>query len=140
VLMISDGIDRYYEGADLMDPYVSDAIADAQRAGVVVYAIYAPGIGHYGHSYFRTYWGQLYLSQVTDETGGESYYIGFNGPAVAFMPYLNQLDQALKNQYLLTFLANPVKKSGLQPAKVTAELRAVDLVSANRVYVPAQQE
>ena len=37
-------------------------------------------MGHFGHSYWQTYWGQIYLSQLADETGGEAYYIGFSGP------------------------------------------------------------
>jgi hypothetical protein len=136
-LMVSDGIDRYYDAADLQDPYVASAIDDAQRAGIVVSAIYNPGTGHLGHDYWRNYWGQLYLAQVTDATGGESYYIGFTGPAVAFAPFLDALDHWLKNQYLLTFLAVPGKKAGLQPVKIRTELHEVELVSANRVFVPA---
>src|ERR1700686_2984438 len=92
VLMISDGIDLNYESNDLQDPYVSDAIEQAQHAGVIVYAIYNPGAGHFAHSYWHSYWGQLYLSRVADETGGESYYIGFNGPAVTFVPYLDDIE------------------------------------------------
>jgi hypothetical protein len=137
VVMVSDGIDRYYGAEDMQDPYVSAAIEDAQRAGIVVFAIYNPGVGHYGHSYWRTYVGQLYLAQVADATGGESYYIGFNGPAVAFVPYLDDLSHRLKNQYLLTFLAKPEKKIGMQRVRVTTELRDIELVSADRVYVPA---
>jgi hypothetical protein len=137
VLMVSDGIDRYYDEADLQDPYVASAIEDAQRAGIVVSAIYNPGIGHFGHDYWRNYWGQLYLAQVADATGGESYYIGFTGPAVAFAPFLDDLDHRLKNQYRLTFLAVPGKKASLQPVKLRTELHNIELVSANRVLVPA---
>ena len=49
------------------------AIQDAQCAGVVVYSIYTPGAGHFGHSYFRTTWGQNYLAELSEMTGGESY-------------------------------------------------------------------
>jgi len=139
VLMISDGIDLNYESNDLQNPYVSDAIEQAQRAGVIVYAIYNPGAGHAAHSYWRSYWGQLYLSRVADETGGESYYIGFSGPAVTFVPYLDQIEHRLNNQYLLTFLAKPEKKSGMQRVKLTTELPNTELVGAERVYVPASQ-
>src|SRR5579864_9251311 len=137
VVMVSDGIDRYYDEADLQDPYVTSAIEEAQRAGIVVSAIYNPGIGHFGHDYWRNYWGQLYLAQIADATGGESYYIGFTGPAVAFAPFLDDLDHRFKNQYLLTFLAAPGKKAGLQPVKLRTELHNIELVSANRVFVPA---
>ena len=138
VLMVSDGIDPYYDGGDQMDPYVNEAIGDAQRAGVIVSAIYTPGVGHAGHAYWRRYWGQLYLAQVADGTGGESYYIGFNGPAVSFAPYLDDITQRLGHQYLLTFLAKPPKKAGFQPVKLRTEVPNVDLVSADRVWVPAE--
>jgi hypothetical protein len=137
VLMISDGIDLYYGSGDVQDPYVDDAIEQAQRAGVIVYAIYNPGAGHFAHSYWHSYWGQLYLSRVAAETGGESYYIGFSGPAVTFVPYLDDLDHRLNNQYLLTFLAKPEKKSGMQRVKIATELPNTELVGAERVYVPA---
>lgn len=137
VLMVSDGIDRYYGGGDMLDPYLAAAIEDAQRAGVVVFAIYTPGAGHSGHSYWQTYWGQLFLAQVAEETGGESYYIGFSGPPVAFTPYLENMEHRLASQYFLTFTAKPQKKSGLQRVKVTTEVPNAELVSADRVYVPA---
>jgi hypothetical protein len=137
VLMVSDGIDRYYGGGNLDDPYVASAIEEAQRAGVLVFAIYTPGVGHYGHSYWRSYWGQLYLSYVADQTGGEGYYIGFTGPPVSFVPYLDDLSHRLSHQYLLTFLAKPQKKAGLQQVKVRTEIRNAELVAAARVYVPA---
>ncbi|HYW38472.1 MAG TPA: hypothetical protein VE957_10190 [Terriglobales bacterium] len=137
VLMVSDGIDLYYGSGDLLDPYLAAAIEDAQRAGVVVFVIYTPGGGHYGHSYWRTYWGQLYLAQVAEETGGESYYIGFFGPPVAFTPYLDNMEHRLTCQYLLTFTAKPQKKSGLQRVKLMTEVPNAELVSAERVYVAA---
>jgi hypothetical protein len=136
VLMISDGYDRYYGQNDLLDPYLDAAIDDAQRAGIVVSTIYNPGVGTYHRSSFSTYFGQVYLAQVADRTGGEAYYIGFNSPAVAFAPYLNDLSNRLNHQYLLSFLAAPEKKAGLQPVKLESETPNTDLVSADRVYVP----
>lgn len=137
VLIVSDGIDTYYGGGDLQDPYLASAIGDAQRAGIVVSAIYSPGSGHFGHSYWQTYWGQLYLAQLTDKTGGESYDIGFTGAPVSFAPYLNNLADRLKHQYLLTFLAKPANKPGLRRVRITTEVPNADLVSAGDVYVPA---
>ena len=140
VLMISDGIDLYYGTGDLQDPYVDEAIEQAQRAGVIVFAIYNPGAGHYARSYWRTNFGQLYLSRVADETGGESYYIGFNGPAVTFVPYLDDVEHRFNNQYLLSFFAKPEKKSGMQRVKLTTELPNTELVGSDRIYVPASEQ
>jgi hypothetical protein len=69
VLIVSDGIDRFW-GSGPDDPYVSSTIEHAQRAGVLVYAIYTPGVGYYGRSFWRTWWGQIYLSRLADESGG----------------------------------------------------------------------
>jgi len=135
VLMVTDGIDRYYGSWDMLDPYLDAAIDDAVRAGVTVSAIYNPDVGHFGHSYWRSYWGQMYLAHLADETGGEGYYIGFNGPAVAFAPYLEDVEKRLSHQYLLTFLAKPPKKAGWQRVRLATEVPHADLVSAGRVYV-----
>ena len=140
VLMVSDGIDRYYGGGDLLDPYLNEAIDDVQRAGIVVSAIYTPGVGHFGHSYWQTYWGQLYLAAVADQTGGESYYIGFSGPPVSFAPYLEDLAHRLSHQYLLTFLAKPPKRAGWQKVRVRTEVPNVDLVSADKVWVSIESQ
>jgi hypothetical protein len=137
ILMVSDGVDRFYGVGNLQDPYLDAAIDDALRAGIVVYDIYTPGAGHFGHSYWPSYWGQIYLSKVAEETGGESYYIGFTGAPVSFDPYLEDMVRHLNHQYLLTFNAKPQKKSGWQKIKVTTEVPNAELVSAQRVYVTA---
>lgn len=135
MIMMTDGIDRYYGSGDLEDPYLQSAIEDAQKAGIIVSAIYTPGIGHFGHSYYQTYWGQLYLSRLAEETGGEAYYIGMTGAPVSFTPYLQELTNRLMHQYLLTFLAKPPKKPGLQRIKVSTEVPNADLVAPQRVLV-----
>ncbi len=135
VLMISDGIDRVY-GNGPANPYVDSAIEQAQRAGVIVFSIYAPGAGHFGHSFWRMNWGQNYESQLSDETGAESYFLGQGNP-VSFAPYLDDLTNKLAHQYLLTFLAKPENKARMQPVKLRTEVPNAELVSADRVYVPA---
>ncbi len=135
VLMVSDGIDRYYGTGDLQDPYLDAAIDEAVKAGIIVSAIYSPGAGHFGHSYWQNYWGQIYLSELADKTGGEAYYIGFTGAPVTFTPYLESLDRRFGNQYLLEFLAKPPKKAGWAQIRLRTEVQNVDLVSAGRVWV-----
>jgi len=135
VLMVSSGIDRYYGAGDLQDPYLQAAIDDAGKAGVLVSAIYTPDVGHFGHSYWQTYWGQLYLSQLAERTGGEAYYIGFTGAPVTFAPYLDDLAHRFEHQYILGFVPKPQTKSGWQRVRVATEVPNVDLVSAGRVYV-----
>ncbi len=140
VLMVSDGIDLYYGSGDLQDPYLEAAIDDSQKGGVLVSAIYYPGVGHFGHSYWQTYWGQLYLAELADRTGGESYYIGMTGAPVAFAPYLKELANRLNHQYMLTFVAKPEKKAGLRKVKVRTEVPNAELVAPEQVYVPGTPE
>ena len=133
--MISDGIDALYGGgAD--DPYVDQAIQEAQKASVIVFSIYAHGAGHYGHSFWRMNWGQNFESQLSDRTGGESYYNGLGNP-VSFAPYLNDLAQRLTRQYLVTFVAKPAKKAGMRHVKFKTEVPNAELVAADEVYTPA---
>ncbi len=63
--------------------------------------------------------------------------MGFSAPAVAFAPYLKDLSNSLNHQYLLSFLAEPERKAGLQAVKLESETPNTDLVSADRVFVPA---
>ncbi|HKV78114.1 MAG TPA: hypothetical protein VJP02_08255 [Candidatus Sulfotelmatobacter sp.] len=135
VLIVSDGVDRFW-GSGPGNPYVESVIEQAQRAGIIVFAIYTPGVGHYGHSFWRMYWGQIHLSRLADGTGGEGYSIGFYGPPVSFVPYLDDLAHRLTRQYRLTFLARPEKKAGMQQVKVVTEVPNAEIVSADRVYVP----
>ena len=134
VVLVSSGIDPL--GGEVTNPYLDYAIADAQRAGLIVYAIYTPSAGHFGHSYWQINWGQNHLTQIADETGGESYMIGF-GPAVSFAPYLEEISDHLANQYIVSFLIAPGKKAGLQSVRFTTEVPRADLVAARKVYAPA---
>ena len=135
VVMATDGADPLYGTGDLQDPYLDEAIDNALRAGITVSAIYTPGIGHFGHSYWQTYWGQTYLSQLADATGGEAYSIGFTGPPVSFAPFLEDVEKRLTHQYLLTFLAKPPKKAGWQRIRLMTEVPHADLVGPGKVWV-----
>ena len=137
ILMISNGVDQLYgTGADNL--YVNQAIEAAQKAGVIVYSIYGQGAGHLGHSYRFLNWGQNYESQVSDETGGEFYYLGFRN-GLSFAPYLEDLGNKLSHQYLLTFVLKSEKKSGMVPVKIRTEVPNAELVAAAKVYLPIGQ-
>jgi hypothetical protein len=136
VVMISSGIEALGGGWTPDNPYVDAGIRSAQQAGVVVYTIYSPSVGHLGHAYWRNTWGQNFLSMLSDETGGESYMIGFGSP-VSFQPFLEQIAAQWQNQYLLTFSAKPENKSGLQPLKVSIAEKDASLAAPNQVFVRA---
>ena len=136
VVMISSGIEGLGGGYMPDNPYVNAGIESALKAGVVVYTIYNPSVGHLGHSFWRNTWGQNFLSQLSDETGGESYMIGFSSP-VSFQPFLDQILQQLKHQYLLTFVARAEDKAGFQPIKVTIVEKDASIAAPDKVYVRA---
>jgi hypothetical protein len=134
VLLISSGIDSW-SPSDPQNPYLLKAIADAQRAGILVHSIYYAGAGHLGHSYWRVNWGQNFLSEMGDETGGEAYWQGMGNP-VSFEPFLKDLTQRLQNQYLLTLAPGDTKRA-LEPIRVTSAQPGVSLVSASRIDMRA---
>jgi hypothetical protein len=136
VIMISSGIENLGGGWTQDNPYVDAGIRSAQQAGVVVYTIYSPSVGHWGHAYWRSTWGQNFLSMLSDETGGESYMIGFGSP-VSFQPFLQQIAAQWQNQYLLTFMAKPQDKAGVQPLKVTVAEKDASIAAPDRVFVRA---
>jgi len=136
VIMISSGIDPL--GGALVNPYLDASIEHAQRAAIVVYAIYTPAAGHSGHSYWRENWGQNHLAQLAEETGGESYMLGFGAP-VSFAPYLAEISAHQAHQYVVKFLISPGKKAGFESVRLTTEVPNAEIVSAGKVYVPAAQ-
>jgi hypothetical protein len=78
IFMISSGIDPLQPG--IVDSYLDNAIEVVQRTGTQVSAIYASMEGHFGHSFWRFSRGQDNLSRLAEESGGESYFQGFNTP------------------------------------------------------------
>jgi hypothetical protein len=136
IVMISSGIEALGGGVAPENPYVNAGIAAAQKAGVVVYTIYNPSVGHAGHSFWRGAWGQDFLSQLSDETGGEFYVTGFGSP-VSFEPYLKAILAAQQHQYLLTFVARAEEKAGLQAFRTTVIDKDASLAAPDKVFVRA---
>jgi hypothetical protein len=132
ILMITSGIDPW-SPVNPQNPYLQTAIDDCQRAGILAHSLYYAGAGHFGHSFWRSNWGQNFLSEIGDETGGEAYWQGVGSP-VSFDPYLKDLTERLNSQYLLVVVAQDARK-GLQPVKVTTTRAGVSLMSASRIYI-----
>jgi hypothetical protein len=129
VLLISSGVDLYYRQADLDDPYLNSAIADAQRAGVILYTIYWGDAHGIGRGPWSTTMAQGYLTRLTDETGGESWFEGLGNP-VSLQPFLDDLNARLGDQYRITFASSG--RAGLQRVRVTTEVPGVKLVAARK--------
>ena len=102
VVMITDGVDNYNPRYDPEDPYMQAAITDSVRAGLVVYSIYWQNRGRFDDTMYAANAGQNLLLQVTQATGGNSYWQGYGNP-VSFQPYFKDLARRLQNQYELSF-------------------------------------
>ena len=131
VLMVTSGIDPD-NGPGPINPYLDRAILMAQRAGVVVHSIYFQSAGHFGHSLWQINWGQNFLAQLAEETGGEFFWQGSSNP-VSFDPYFKELSRHFSNQHLLTFLAQA--KPGQARLKLKTEIPHVTLVGPSKVDI-----
>ena len=111
VVMITDGVDYYDPRYDPEDPYMQAAITDSVKSGLVVYSIYWQNQGRFDRRMYATDAGQNLLLEVTQATGGYSYWEGYGNP-VSFQPYFKDLDRRLQNQYEVAFTAPLKGKSG----------------------------
>jgi len=139
VLMITDGVDLYYgRGYDPNDPYVQSAISDSQKAGIIVHSIFYRDAGRFDGGQWTEAGAQNYLLQVSEGTGGRAYWQGFGNP-VSFVPFLDDLQRRLANQYELGLLASPKNKAGLQPLKLKVTAPGVRVDAAQMVLVPGSE-
>jgi hypothetical protein len=132
VLMLTDGVDRYYGTSTEEDPYVDVASHDSLKEGVAVYSIYLRGAGVYGRSDWVTNIAQSRLGKVSEETGGSAYFEGFRDP-VTISPFLNDFHGRLENQYRVTVEAS--NRKGIQPFKVRTELPGLKIEAPAHIYV-----
>ena len=136
ILLISSGIDYFRGDFGFTSPDLNPAIERAQKQNINIWSIYAPDSGHTSSGMFRITRAQSNLSQLSEETGGESYYLGTGAP-VTFKPYLDELSTHLSNQYLLTFNGSGGKKGRFERARVVTELANVEFMAPSQVFLPA---
>ena len=104
VLMVSDGLDtsRGLESASALNSVdLERAIREAQRRGVSVFSFYAPSVGLSSFSRLEANYGQGALNRLADETGGETFYSGFD--FVSFDPYIKEFNELLGLQWVITY-------------------------------------
>ena len=136
ILLISSGIDYFRGGFDFRSPDLDSTISRAQKQNINVWTIYAPDAGHRGRGFFIANRAQSNLSQLSDETGAESFYLGTTAP-VTLKPYFDELSTHLSNQYLLTFKASGGAKGRFERVRVATELPYVEFLVASQAFLPA---
>src|SRR5713101_10010216 len=138
ILLFSSGID-YFRGDFWIKPTDLDStVSRAQKQNINIWTIYAPDAGHRARGFFLISRAQSYLSQLSDDTGAESYYLGTGAP-VTFKPYFDELALHLSNQYLLTFKASGGAKGRFQRVKVHTEMPHVEFLAAPHAFPPPVQ-
>ena len=133
ILLISSGFDDFRGTLTPTSPDLDTTVEHAQKQNINVWSIYYPDTRHRSRN-FRGWYGQLNLSELAEETGAESFFLGFE-PPVTFKPYLDELATHLKNQYLLTFEGDGGAKGRFESARVSTELSGVEFFSANRAFL-----
>jgi hypothetical protein len=136
ILLISSGIDYFRGGFDFRSPDLDSTISRAQKQNINVWTIYAPDAGHRGRGFFIANRAQSNLSQLSYETGAESFYLGTAAP-VTLKPYFDELSTHLSNQYLLTFKASGGAKGRFERVRVATELPYVEFLTASQAFLPA---
>jgi hypothetical protein len=153
VLMVTDGIDRLhgekpemsrmgprngpvYHSMPTISQDASSASELSQRHNVLVYSLYAAGVGRAGRSSWDLQLGLSGLSKIAEETGGEVFSLG-TSQLVSFKPSLDNFQKMLGNQYYVVFQAVPKKKAGFQRVKVETELPNSEILAPDNVWVPA---
>jgi hypothetical protein len=136
ILLISSGIDYFRGDFETKSPDLDSTISRAQKQNINIWTIYAPDAGHRGRGFFLSSRAQSNLSQLSDETGAESYFLGTGAP-VTLKPYFDELSTHLSNQYLLTFKASGGPKGRFERARVATELPYVEFLAASQAFLPA---
>ncbi|MGD0520231.1 MAG: hypothetical protein ABSA48_03145 [Terracidiphilus sp.] len=134
VVMVTDGVDYYEMRFDPDDPYVQAAISDSVKARLVVYSIYWMNQGRVDLSVYQNNASQSLLLEVTDATGGKSYWQGMGNP-VSFQPYFEDLSRRLANQYELDFTARLDSKPTVETMKLKVNAPAIQIAAPQQVFV-----
>jgi len=135
IILFSSGIDYFRGSFDPVDPDLDTTISHAQKQNINIWTIYVPDAGHVGRREFRVFNAQSNLSRLSEETGAESYYLGFGSP-VMLKPYFDEILMHLNNQYLVSFVGNGGKKGKFERVRVVSEVPNVEFLTPSEVFLP----
>lgn len=154
MILISDG-EEHAGGNDVNNVTYKTAVADAVRAGVVVYTIYVTGstdnmdsgslgvpLGAAGRGFAALNSSTLdasngvqNLADLAQATGGEAYSQGTGTPP-RLQPFLLEISQRMQSQYILGFTPAPSKDSGLVGLKVAVKGSNARITAPGQIYLP----
>ncbi len=134
VVMITDGVDNYEMRYDPEDPYVQAAIQDALRSNLVVYSIYWRNLGWFDRTGYAADSGQNLLAQLSEATGGVSYWMGTGNP-VSMEPYFKDITRRMDHQYELQYVTNLNGSPGVVDMKLQVKHPTGKVDAPQQTYV-----
>jgi hypothetical protein len=135
IILVSSGIDdSTTEGAAFVR--AETVIDDADRAGIVIYALYNPAANYRSTEWSKVESGETGLAHTCYETGGEAYFLSHD-PVETVGSFLIDISEHLTHQYLVKFRLSPGPESGVQTVFVFSESFDQELMKPDRVWVPA---
>lgn len=138
ILLFSSGVDYLRGGPASLDPDMDATIQHAQKKNINIWSIYVPDGGRRGRRSFAGFNWQSNLSRISQETGGQAYFLGLGMP-VNMKPYFDEIERNLNNQYLLAFAGNGGQKGKFQSVRVATEVPNVQIITPSQVFLPAAQ-
>jgi hypothetical protein len=138
ILMVGTGIDDSANEAAVCVT-AETAIRDAERAGIVLYAMYNPMANYLSEKWEKVDSGLIDLAHVCFETGGEAYFMSHN-PVDSIEPFLEDVAEHLAHQYVVKFRLSPGPESGFQAIYLSAGSPRLELMVPAGVWVPAPAE
>jgi hypothetical protein len=137
IMLFSSGIDYFRGDFWIRPPDLDSDISRAQKENINIWSIYAPDAGHRARGFFIANRAQSYLTELSDQTGGEAFFLGINEP-VTLKPYFDEISGHLSNQYLLTFQSSGGGAKGrFERVRIATELPHVEFMHGSQVFLPA---
>lgn len=130
VIMLSTGI-----GDPIASVSTEAVVRDAERAGVIVYALYNPNADYISQDWAKVDEGLMNLASLAYETGGEAYFIGHT-PVYSVQPFLADITEHLAHQYLVKFRVAPRAEGAFQNIFIEPGTPERELMKPDKVWVP----
>lgn len=133
IIMLASGI---HSAADKTGSINAEAVAlEAERAGVIVYALYNPNGDYISQDWSKVDAGLINLASLAYETGGEAYFIGHT-PVFSVEPFLADIAEHLTHQYLVKFRMSPRPEAGFQTIFLEPSTPEHEIMKPDKVWVP----
>ena len=140
IVLVSSGVDETAAGGGAC-VNAEMAIHDAERAGVMIFALYNPGAKYRAETWAKVDAGVVDLAHVCYETGGEAYFVSHD-PVDTLEPFLADIAEHLGQQYLVKFRMDgmPGVTGDFEKIYMDAGTADRELMKPDSVWIPGAGE